>query len=188
MTLRLSQAERVESGTSSEEKRPGSQASLFLLHPTLRVCRNQTEKLTTRADQVLQAQYSALEKHLELKEAPGIAGGHSTVTPPFQGTGSGRKQPCEKGTDREVDARAAELSYLLSSTSTRYILLHGGFQPNTTCSYSRPYTACKHDPTEKTFHGACLNPSGSDHLIPRFKVMPPCEYRRNSSLSPLPSF
>lgn len=87
VTLRLSQAERVESGTS-EEKRPGSQASLFLLHPTLRVCRNQTEKLTTRADQVLQAQYSALEKHLELKEAPGIAGGHSTVTPPFQGTGS----------------------------------------------------------------------------------------------------
>lgn len=84
VTLRLSQAERVESGTS-EEKRPGSQASLFLLHPTLRVCRNQTEKLTTRADQVLQAQYSALEKHLELKEAPGIAGGHSTVTPPFPG-------------------------------------------------------------------------------------------------------
>lgn len=87
VTLRLSQAERVESGTS-EEKRPGSQASLFLLHPTLRVCRNQTEKLTTQADQVLQTQYSALEKHLELKEAPGIAGGHSTVTPPFQGTGS----------------------------------------------------------------------------------------------------
>lgn len=88
VTLRLSQAERVESGTSSKEKRPGSQASLFLLHPTLRVCRNQTEKLTTRADQVLQTQYSALEKHLELKEAPGIADGHSTVTPPFQGTGS----------------------------------------------------------------------------------------------------